>query len=96
MKKTLLFLIIGLSSLTCNAGQWVPVIHAQPNVPMIIVPPVQPQMKIVRKYILSPVVKMVPIPVHKVGLFGRTISEHLEYQLVTTWEYVAVDTVVIE
>lgn len=96
MKKTLLFLTIILSSLTCNAGQWVPAIHVQPTVPMIVVPPVQPQVRIVRKYVLSPVVKMVPIPVHKIGLFGRTISEHLEYQWVTTWEYVAVDTVVIE
>lgn len=96
MKSLILSVLIGLSSITSFAGQWVPAIHVQPTTPMIIVPPAQPQARIVRKYVLSPVVKMIPIPVHKIGLFGRTISEHLEYQWVTTWEYVAVDVVVIE
>lgn len=96
MKTAIFTIFFMLSSATCFATQWVPVIHVQPTVPMIIVPPAQPQARIVRKYVLSPVVKMVPIPVHKIGLFGRTISEHLEYQWVTTWEYVAVDTLVIE
>ena len=96
MKTFILSFVIAISSSICYGGQWVPAIHVQPTVPMIVVPPVQPQVRIVRKYVLSPVVKMVPIPVHKIGLFGRTISEHLEYQWVTTWEYVAVDMVVIE
>ena len=96
MKYIILWSILALSTATSYAGQWVPAIQVPQTVPVIIVPPQAPQAKIVKRYVLSPVVKMVPIPVQKVGLLGRVISEHLEYQWVTTWEYVAVDVMVIE
>lgn len=96
MKTFILSFVIAISSSICYGGQWVPAIQVPQTVPVIIVPPQAPQAKIVKRYILSPVVKMVPIPVQKVGLLGRVISEHLEYQWVTTWEYVAVDVMVIE
>ena len=96
MMRRLLFVLLVLSGSQCYAGQWVPAIQVPQTVPVIVIPPHIPQAKIVKRYVLSPVIKMVPIPVHKVGLLGRVISEHLEYQPVTTWEYVPVDVMVIE
>lgn len=90
MKKVLLFVILCLTTNVAFAQQWVPMVTVPPIVPQIVVikEPV-----IVYKYQLVPVVQLIPVTKQKVGVFGRIIGEEIIMTTVTTWEYRVISTI---
>lgn len=98
MRTILIFTTILFSSICYADTVWVPVQTPNPYQTTIIVPPEPyiPRVVIRPEFRLTPVVKLMPVKVQKTGPFGRVISETVEMQPFTFWEYTTVYLMVLE
>lgn len=98
MRSVLFFCFIAVSTISYADTVWVPVETPNPYQTTIILPPEPyvPKIRIRTEFRLTPVVKLMPVKVQTTGPFGRVISESVEMQPFTFWEYTTVFIRVLE